>query len=267
MTENFLINIYHTDDLPGLRRAGQLAARCLDYIETYIEPGVSTETLNQLCHAFILDHHATPAPLNYRGFPKSICTSVNHVVCHGIPSNEHILRQGDIINVDVTVILDGWYGDTSRMFGVGEKIPIKAKRLCMATWSSLQQAIDVVRPSKTLGDIGHAIQQCVEPQGMAVVRDFVGHGIGRQFHEPPHVFHFGQPNQGMSLRAGMVFTIEPMINLGGYACKILSDGWTVVTRDKSLSAQYEHMMMVTEDGVEVLTYSQTGDGLQDKLRC
>ncbi len=262
---NEKITLYTEDDFAGLRRAGQLAAACLDYIEPYVEPGVNTEHLNTLCHNFILDHDALPAPLNYRGFPKSICTSVNHVICHGIPVDTHILREGDIINIDVTVILDGWYGDTSRMYGVGDKIPVKAKRLCTVTWNSLNYALDVVRAGATLGDVGYAIQRYVEGMRMSVVRDFVGHGIGREFHEAPHVFHFGTPGTGVKLKKGMVFTIEPMVNFGRPEMKMLSDGWTAITRDRSLSAQYEHMLAVTDDGLEVFTHSPDSRGLQDKL--
>lgn len=260
------ISLYTEQDFVGLRKAGRLAAECLDYIESYVVPGVSTERLNELCDSFIRDHDAVPAPLNYRGFPKSICTSVNHVICHGIPSESHILREGDIVNIDVTVILDGWYGDTSRMYGVGEKFSVKAKKLCTVTWQSLNQAIDIVRSGATLGDIGHVIQQYVGEKRMSVVRDFVGHGIGRKFHEPPHVFHFGTPGEGLNLRAGMVFTIEPMVNFGKAESRLLPDGWTAVTRDKSLSAQFEHMLAVTDEGCEVFSYSPTGRGLQEKLR-
>lgn len=261
------VTLYARKDYAGLRRAGLLAAKCLDFIEDHVVPGVDTERLNTLCDNFIRDHDALPAPLNYRGFPKSICTSVNHVICHGIPSSSHILREGDIVNIDVTVILDGWYGDTSRMYGVGEKFSIKAKKLCTVTWNSLQHALDAVRAGATLGDVGHSIQQYVEAQRMSVVRDFVGHGIGRKFHEPPHVFHFGHPGEGIELNTGMVFTIEPMVNFGKPHSLMLPDGWTAVTRDKSLSAQYEHMLVVTDDGSEVFTHSPNGHGLQEKLRA
>ncbi|NQY82130.1 MAG: type I methionyl aminopeptidase [Alphaproteobacteria bacterium] len=259
------ITLYDESDFRGLRRAGQLAAACLDFIEPHVVPGVNTEKLNDLCDGFIRDHDAIPAPLNYRGFPKSICTSVNRVICHGIPSKNHLLREGDIINIDVTVILDGWHGDTSRMYGVGDKIPLKARRLCTVTWNSLNFALDAVRPGATLGDIGHAIQHYAEGMRMSVVRDFVGHGIGRKFHEPPHVFHFGNPGKGLALLVGMVFTIEPMVNFGKPHGKMLSDGWTAVTQDRTLSAQYEHMLAVTKDGLEVFTHSPLG--LQDKLNA
>lgn len=261
------VNFYRESDFVGLRQAGLLAAECLDFIEPHVVPGVTTLKLNDLCEGFIRDHNAIPAPLNYRGFPKAICTSVNHVICHGIPTESHKLREGDIVNIDVTVILDGWFGDTSRMYGVGERIPVKAKRLCTATWNALNLSLDAVRPGASLGDIGYAIQSYIENHRMSVVRDFVGHGIGRAFHEPPHIFHFGQPGDGLTLTKGMVFTIEPMVNYGKPQSRILSDGWTAVTRDKSLSAQFEHMLAVTADGVEVFTHSPNGHSLQEKLHA
>jgi methionyl aminopeptidase len=249
--------IHKPEDFAGMRRAGKLAAEVLDYVTDFVQPGVTTEKLNQLCHDFIISHGAVPAPLNYKGFPKSICTSINHVVCHGIPEDRALI-EGDIMNIDVTVILDGWYGDTSRMYGVGEKIAVKAKLLMDATYESLMQAIAVVKPGTHLGDIGHAIQSYVEPKRFSVVRDFCGHGIGRTFHTPPSVLHYGDKGRGPQLQAGMFFTIEPMINAGGWQTRVLNDGWTAVTRDKSLSAQFEHTLGVTDDGCEIFTLSPKG---------
>jgi methionyl aminopeptidase len=231
--------------------AGALAAKTLDYIGPFVEEGVTTEKLNQLCHDYIVAHGAIPAPLNYRGFPKSICTSVNHVVCHGIPSDK-TLKGGDIINIDVTVILDGWYGDTSRMFKVG-KVSRLADKLIQVTYDSLMMAIDIVKPGVRTGDIGHIIQTYAESKGFSVVRDFCGHGIGRFFHGYPNVPHFGVKNTGPILEEGMFITIEPMLNAGKPEVKILTDGWTAVTRDRSLSAQFEHTIGVTKDGVEIFT--------------
>jgi methionyl aminopeptidase len=240
----------------AMRKAGRLAAETLDFITPSITPGTTTETLDRLCHDFIVERGAIPAPLNYRGFPKSICTSINHVVCHGIPS-ERKLAEGDIINVDVTVILDGWHGDTSRMFYVG-KPSVKAQRLVEATHRAMMAGIEVVRPGARLGDIGHAIQAVAEAERFSVVRDFCGHGIGRIFHDAPSVLHFGRPETGPELHAGMFFTIEPMINAGRFEVKVLEDGWTAVTRDRSLSAQFEHTIAVTEDGFEIFTRSPAG---------
>ncbi len=240
----------------AMRKAGRLAAETLDFITPSITPGTTTETLDRLCHDFIVERGAIPAPLNYRGFPKSICTSINHVVCHGIPS-ERKLAEGDIVNVDVTVILDGWHGDTSRMFYVG-KPSVKAQRLVEATHRAMMAGIEAVRPGARLGDIGHAIQAVAEAERFSVVRDFCGHGIGRVFHDSPSVLHFGRPETGPELRAGMFFTIEPMINAGRFEVKVLDDGWTAVTRDRSLSAQFEHTIAVTEDGFEIFTRSPAG---------
>lgn len=248
---NNSITIHTPDDFEGMRKAGHLAARTLDHIAPYVKAGVTTDELNDVCHTFILDHGAIPAPLNYKGFPKSICTSVNHVVCHGIPSAKK-LQNGDILNIDITVILDGWFGDTSRMFTIG-KVPIKAQKLIDVTYEAMMRGIEIVRPGAHLGDIGHAIQSFVEPKGFSVVRDFCGHGLGRVFHAPPEVLHFGTPHTGLELQEGMFFTIEPMINAGRYEVKILQDGWTAVTRDKSLSAQFEHSLGVTATGVEIFT--------------
>lgn len=251
------ITLHDQEDFQSMRDAGRLAAETLDYITPYVVPGVTTETLDLLCHEFILGNKAIPAPLNYRGFPKSICTSVNHVVCHGIPGPKKLM-EGDIINIDVTVILNGWYGDTSRMFYVG-KVGVKAKKLVEVTYESLMRGIEIVRPGITLGDIGHVIQTYAERQNFSVVRDFCGHGIGQIFHDPHiTVLHYGQPNTGLILQEGMFFTIEPMINAGTYGVKILSDGWTAVTRDKSLSAQFEHTIGVTETGYEIFTQSPKG---------
>lgn len=251
------IELHTESDFEGMRAAGKLAAQTLDMITEHVVPGVTTEKLDQLCHMFITKNGAIPAPLNYKGFPKSICTSINHVVCHGIPE-EKSLREGDIVNIDVTVILNGWHGDTSRMYFVGDKIPVKARKLCDVTYDCLMAGIDVVKPGATLGDIGYAIQTMAERQRYSVVRDFCGHGLGKTFHAPPSVVHFGEPKTGEILEPGMFFTIEPMINTGKYHTKVLQDGWTAVTRDRSLSAQYEHSLAVTEDGFEIFTLSLEG---------
>jgi methionyl aminopeptidase len=250
------ITIYKPEDFAGMRLAGQLAAETLDMIGPHVQPGVSTGELDRICHEFILAHGAVPAPLNYRGYPKSICTSINHVVCHGIPG-ERRLDDGDIVNIDVTVILDGWFGDSSRMYVAGTP-STKARNLIDVTYEALMRGVRAVKPGATLGDIGHAIQVFVESHRFSVVRDFCGHGIGRRFHEPPNVLHYGRPGDGAVLKPGMFFTIEPMVNAGRPEVKVLDDGWTAVTRDRSLSAQFEHMVGVTEDGVEVFTYSPTG---------
>ncbi len=246
------IPIHNELGFKGMRAAGRLASQTLDYLTPFVVEGVSTEKLDQLCHDFILQHNAIPAPLNYRGFPKSICTSVNHVVCHGIPSPTKILKKGDIVNIDVTVILDGWFGDTSRMFKIGTTSNL-ASKLIDVTYDSLMKAIDLVKPGATLGDIGYAIQNYAESQGFSVVREFCGHGLGRVFHDAPEVVHFGTPHTGVILEEGMFFTIEPMINAGKAATKTLGDGWTAVTRDKTLSAQFEHSLGVTATGVEIFT--------------
>ena len=252
------IELHSKADHAGMRAAGKLAAETLDMITPYVVPGVTTETLNQLCHDFIIKHGATPAPLNYKGFPKSICTSVNHVVCHGIPGDK-VLNEGDIINIDVTTIVDGWYGDTSRMYLLGDKISVKAKRLVDVTYDAMMAGIEAVRPGATLGDVGHAIQTVAEGARFSVVRDFCGHGLGRVFHAPPSIMHMGKPRTGIVLEPGMFFTIEPMINAGGWETKVLeSDGWTAVTRDRSLSAQFEHTLAVTDDGFEIFTLSPKG---------
>lgn len=251
------IKIHRPEHFEGMRRAGRLAAEVLDFITPHIKPGVSTGELDRLCHGFIIGHGAVPAPLNYRGFPRSICTSVNHVVCHGIPSEDKVLAEGDILNIDVTVILDGWHGDTSRMYEVGE-VKLRARRLIDVTYEAMMRGIAVVRPGARLGDIGHAIQSYAEAQRFSVVRDFCGHGLGRIFHDAPSVLHFGEPGEGVELREGMFFTVEPMINAGKHAVKVLSDGWTAVTKDRSLSAQFEHSVGVTADGHEIFTLSPRG---------
>ncbi|MXZ81556.1 MAG: type I methionyl aminopeptidase [Gammaproteobacteria bacterium] len=248
------VKIKTPDEIRKMRVAGRLAAQVLDMIESEVRPGITTDTLNTLCHEFIVnEQQAIPAPLNYRGFPKSICTSVNHVVCHGIPG-EKVLKAGDIINIDVTVIKDGYHGDTSRMFYVGEP-SIRARRLCEVSRESMYRGIGLVRPGTRLGDIGHTIQRYAESHNFSVVREYCGHGIGRGFHEDPQVLHYGVPETGLELCEGMTFTIEPMINAGKKETRLLSDNWTVVTRDRSLSAQWEHTILVTADGHEILTLS------------
>lgn len=250
--ENTIL-LHGPDGFEGMRAAGKLASQTLDYIGQFVKVGVTTEELDKLSHDFIIQNGAIPAPLGYRGFPKSICTSLNHVVCHGIPGARKLM-DGDVLNIDVTVILNGWYGDTSRMFAVG-KPSLRARKLIDATYEAMMRGIEVVKPGATLGDIGHAIQNYAEKQGFSVVRDFCGHGIGRIFHGAPNVMHYGQPGKGLELKEGMFFTIEPMINAGDWRVKVLDDGWTAVTRDKSLSAQFEHSIGVTKDGFEIFTLS------------
>ncbi len=246
------ITIKSPAEQDAMREAGRLTAAVLDMIGPFIQPGVTTDQLNQICHEYIVDvQQAIPAPLNYRGFPKSICTSVNHVVCHGIPSAK-TLRLGDLINVDITVIKDGFHGDSSRMFSVG-KATIQGERVVRVSREALWLGIAQARPGNRLGDVGHAIQQYVEAQGFSVVREYCGHGIGRIFHEDPQVLHYGEPGTGLELREGLTFTIEPMVNVGKRHVRLLPDGWTVVTRDHSLSAQWEHTILITRDGCEVLT--------------
>ncbi len=251
------IKIHGLEAFEGMRRAGALAARTLDFITPYVQPGITTGELDRLCHEFTLDHGAVPAPLNYRGFPKSICTSINHVVCHGIPG-ERRLMEGDILNIDVTPILDGWHGDTSRMFFVGDRIPLKAKRLVDVTYEAMMRGIAVIRPGARTGAIGEAIQRYAESQRYSVVRDFCGHGLGRVFHDAPSILHYGRSEEGPELCEGMFFTVEPMINAGRYEVKILADGWTAVTKDRSLSAQFEHTVAVTAEGYEIFTISPAG---------
>ena len=248
------VTIKNREEIEKMRVAGRLASEVLDMIGDAVKPGVTTEQLDDICHKFIVeDQQAIPAPLNYRGFPKSICTSVNHVICHGIPAQKS-LKSGDIINIDITVIKDGFHGDTSRMFYVGEP-SIRARRLCETSRECMNLGIDLVRPGLQLGDIGHVIQQHAESNGFSVVREYCGHGIGRVFHEDPQVLHYGRPATGMALKEGMTFTIEPMINAGKKDTRLLNDQWTVVTRDRSLSAQWEHTILVTADGHEIMTRS------------
>ncbi len=248
------VTIHKPEDYEGMRKAGRLAAEVLDMIAEHVKPGVTTDRLNTLCHEMIVGAGAIPAPLNYRGFPKSICTSINHVVCHGIPG-EQTLKDGDIVNIDVTVIVDGWHGDTSRMYFSGEP-PIKAKRLTQITYEATMLGIEQVKPGNTVGDIGHAIQTHAEKHGYSVVRDYCGHGIGKVFHHAPSILHYGKPGQGPELKEGMFFTVEPMINAGDWPTILNKhDNWTVTTRDKSLSAQFEHTLGVTKDGYEIFTLS------------
>lgn len=247
------IIIHGVAGFEGMRAAGKLASQTLDFIAPHVKAGITTEELDRLCYNFILQHGAIPAPLGYRGFPKSICTSINHVVCHGIPGPRKLV-EGDIMNLDVTVILNGWYGDTSRMFAVG-KIGIRAAKLIDVTYEAMMRGIEVVKPGATLGDIGYAIQSYAEKNGFSVVRDFCGHGLGQVFHTAPNVLHYGKSGEGLVLEEGMFFTIEPMINAGKWAVKVLEDGWTAVTKDKSLSAQFEHSLGVTKDGYEIFTLS------------
>ena len=252
------ITIHKSEDFEKMRIAGKLAGEILDYITPFVEVGVTTNYLNDLCHKKIIENNAIPAPLNYRGFPKSICTSVNHVICHGIPSDK-ILKNGDILNIDVTVIVDGWHGDTSRMYFVGNDIPIKAKKLTQITYECMMMGIEKVKPEIHLGEIGFVIQNHAEKHGFSVVRDYCGHGIGKVFHAEPSVLHYGKKNSGILLKEGMFFTIEPMINVGTFETLLSKhDGWTVTTRDKSLSAQFEHTIGVTKDGFEIFTASPKG---------
>lgn len=250
------VKIHRSEDFEGMRRAGRLAAETLDYIAPFVAPGVTTDELDGHCHEFTLERGALPAPLNYRGFPKTICTSVNHVVCHGIPGPK-VLQRGDILNLDVTVILDGWHGDSSRMYFAGDA-SVKARRLCDVTYEAMMRGIEQVRPGATTGDIGHTIQNFAESKRCSVVRDFCGHGLGRVFHDVPNILHYGEPGSGIELREGMFFTVEPMINLGRWQVKMLKDGWTAVTKDRSLSAQFEHSIGVTATGVEIFTVSPGG---------
>jgi methionyl aminopeptidase len=231
--------------------AGSIAARALDEVKKIVKPGICTDDIDRICYEFINDHGAYSAPLFYRGFPKSCCTSANHVVCHGIPSDK-ILKEGDIVNVDVTALKNGWHGDTSRTFKVGE-VSVKAKKLIKATYDSMMKAINIVKDGVYLGDIGSAIQTHVEAEGFSVVQDFCGHGIGKTFHKEPNILHYGKKGTGEKLKTGMIFTIEPMINFGKYETKTLNDGWTAVTKDKSLSAQFEHTIGVTKNGCEIFT--------------
>jgi methionyl aminopeptidase len=249
------VTIKTADQIEKMRLAGRLAAEVLEIIEPHVRPGVTTGELDRVCHDYIVDvQKAVPAPLNYRGFPRSICTSVNQVVCHGIPG-EKLLKKGDIVNIDITVIKDGYHGDTSKMFAVGQP-SVLAKRLMDVTQQALFVGIKQARPGRHLGDIGHAIQSFVESHNYSVVREYCGHGIGREFHEDPQILHYGTPGAGLELEPGMCFTIEPMVNAGKQQVKLKPDGWTVVTRDRSLSAQYEHTLLITETDCEILTLRQ-----------
>ena len=248
-----MVDIKSKTDIEKMRIAGKLASEVLEMIGQHVKPGISTEELDQICHRYIVEEqNAIPAPLNYKGFPKSICTSVNHQVCHGIPSEDKILRESDIVNIDVTVIKEGFHGDTSKMYHVG-KPSILAERLCKVTQECMYQAISIVKPGLHIGDIGAVIQKHAYDNNFSVVKDYCGHGIGKNFHESPQILHYGIKNTGMRLEEGMTFTIEPMINSGKYKTKLLNDGWTVVTQDHSLSAQWEHTILVTNNGYEILT--------------
>ncbi len=250
------IKIYDAEAFAAMRRAGRLVAECLDMLVPEVKPGVPTNRIDHLVFEFAMDHGAFPATLMYRGYTKSTCTSVNHVVCHGIP-NDKPLKEGDIVNIDVTLIVDGWHGNSSRMYAVGP-IPRRAERLIDVTFDAMMRGIAAIRPGGTAGDIGAAIENFVEQHNMSVVRDFCGHGVGRLFHDEPNIVHVGRPGEGIVLKPGMLFTVEPMINLGRPHVKVLSDGWTAVTRDRSLSAQFEHTVGVTPTGVEVFTLSPKG---------
>ncbi len=249
--ETSSIKIYNDDDFKGLKKAGDLAARALEYIEKLIKPGVKTNFIDEAANKYLNDHGAFSAPLFYRGYTKSICTSINNVVCHGIPSDQ-TLKEGDIVNVDITSILNGYYGDTSKTFSVGNISP-DAKKLIQVTYESMMQGIKILKPGITLGDIGFAIQSFAESNNCSVVRDFCGHGVGKTFHEEPNILHYGKKGEGLTIKRGMVFTIEPMINLGEYHTKVLQDGWTAVTKDKSLSAQFEHTVGINDNGYEIFT--------------
>ena len=244
----------YKESFEKIRVAGSLAAEALDEVTPYVKSGVTTEKLDKICYEYIRDNGGYSAPLFYRGFPKSCCTSVNHVVCHGIPADKY-LDEGNIINIDVTAIVNNWHGDTSRMFFIGD-VSVKSKNLILATYESMMKAISIIKDGIHLGDIGETIQTYVEKKGFSVVRDFCGHGIGKTFHEPPNILHYGKKGEGIKLKEGMIFTVEPMINEGIYKTKLLKDGWTAVTKDKSLSAQFEHTVGVTSDGFEIFTKSK-----------
>ena len=248
------MSIDYKESFEQIKIAGALAAKTLDEVTSYVKPGINTDELDKICYEFIKDNGGYSAPLFYRGFPNSCCTSVNHVVCHGIPSNKY-LSEGDIVNIDVTAIINGWHGDTSRMFFVGN-VSVKSKNLVSTTYDSMMKAISIIKNGIHLGDIGEAIQTHVEKKGFSVVRDFCGHGIGKTFHLPPNILHYGKKGEGMKLETGMIFTVEPMINEGVYNTKLLKDGWTAVTKDKTLSAQFEHTVGVTKVGFEIFTKSK-----------
>ena len=259
------VKINTPDEIAMSRAAGKLAAAVLDMITPHVKPGVSTEELDKLCHDYIVDElKAIPANIGYHGFPKTVCASVNHVVCHGIPSPTKTLKKGDIVNIDVAVIKDGWFGDTSRMYFAGEPSP-QARRLVNTTYEAMRAGIMQVRPGATLGDVGHAIQSIAHRDGFSVVREYCGHGIGKIYHDEPQVLHYGKRGEGLRLEEGMIFTIEPMINAGKRGVKELQDGWTVVTQDHSLSAQWEHMVAVTANGFEVLTPWPDGTGSYEAI--
>jgi len=259
-----MVDIKSKADIEKMRIAGKLASEVLEMIGQHVKPGISTEELDQICHRYIVEEqNAIPAPLNYKGFPKSICTSVNHQVCHGIPSGDKILRESDIVNIDVTVIKEGFHGDTSKMYHVG-KPSILAERLCKVTQECMYQAISIVKPGLHIGDIGAVIQKHAYDNNFSVVKDYCGHGIGKNFHESPQILHYGIKNTGIRLEEGMTFTIEPMINSGKYKTKLLNDGWTVVTQDHSLSAQWEHTILVTSNGYEILTL-RNEENIEKKL--
>ncbi|WP_417693794.1 type I methionyl aminopeptidase [Roseibium sp.] len=250
------VRLYGPEDFEGMRKASQLTARCLDELAAMVKPGLTTQAIDDFVFEFGEAHGALPATLNYRGYTKNTCTSINHVVCHGIP-NDKPLKDGDIVNIDVTYILDGWHGDSSRMYPVGT-VNRKSERLMEVTYNSLMLGIEAAKPGKTTGDIGHAIQTYVESHRYSVVRDFCGHGVGKLFHDAPNILHYGRPGEGVELKPGMIFTIEPMVNTGRPQVKVLNDGWTAVTRDRSLSAQYEHSIGITADGCDIFTQSPAG---------
>ena len=252
------IRLYGPEGYEGMRKAGKLAASALDMITPFVVPGAVTGDLDKKLEEFTVQNGAVSATIGYKGYQHATCISINHVVCHGIPSFDKKLVEGDIVNIDYTCIVDGWYGDNSRTYLVGDKIPVKARNLVEVTYDAMMKGIEAVKPGNTFGDIGYAIQSYAESHRFSVVRDFCGHGLGQQFHEPPSVVHFGRPGEGPVLEPGMFFTIEPMINAGHYATKVLADGWTAVTRDRSLSAQFEHSLAVTDDGFEIFTLSPAG---------
>jgi methionyl aminopeptidase len=256
-SRNGVIKLHGPEAFEGMHRAGRLAAEILDALAPHVVPGVTTQELDDIVYRMTVDGGGIPATLGYRGYTRSCCISINHVVCHGIPS-EKALKDGDIVNIDVTPIVDGWHGDSSRMYLVGERIPLKARRLVDVTYEAMMKGIEAIKPGLRLGVIGHAIQTYAEAQRFSEVRDFCGHGTGRIFHEAPSVLHFGSPNEGVVMREGMIFTVEPMINTGRWEVKILSDGWTAVTKDRSLSAQFEHSIGVTATGCEIFTLSPAG---------
>jgi methionyl aminopeptidase len=261
------VTIKTPEEIAKMRVAGRMAAEVLEMIGQYVQPGVTTAELDKICHDHIVNvQKAIPACLGYRGYTKTVCISPNHVVCHGIPG-ERTLREGDIVNIDVTVIVDGWHGDTSRMYSIGSNVPRKAQRLMDVTYEDMMRGINTIKPGTTLGDLGYAIQSFAEAERTSIVREFCGHGLGRIFHDAPNILHFGKPGQGDVLKAGMIFTVEPMLNAGAPSVKVLNDGWTAVTKDKSLSAQYEHSVGVTEDGVVIFTKSPAGLDEPHKLNA